>query len=55
MWPPSHHYRRFGKESYTQKMITKMTMKGQGVLNLMRIDKHSESSTESAAHTQILG
>jgi hypothetical protein len=36
-------------------MKTNMTMKGQEVLKLMiRTDKYSEGSIESAAHTQIL-
>jgi hypothetical protein len=35
-------------------MKTNITTKGQEVLNFMRTDKHSESSTESDAHTQIL-
>jgi hypothetical protein len=38
-----------------KKMKTNITMKGQKVLNLIRRkDKHSESSIESAAYTQVL-
>jgi hypothetical protein len=41
--------------THTQKMKTNTTTKGQEVLNLMRRpSNHSENSTESAAHTQIL-
>jgi hypothetical protein len=46
--------RRFWKESYTQKLKINIAMKWQDILNLMRIDKYSESSIESATHTQIL-
>jgi hypothetical protein len=39
---------------YAQKMKTNITMKRQEVLSLMRrIDKYSESNTESAACTQM--
>jgi hypothetical protein len=45
---------RFQILPYIQKTKTNITMKGWKVLNLLRTDKYSESSTELAAHTQIL-
>jgi hypothetical protein len=52
---PYHHYKRFCKEFYTQKKRTNITQKGWKILNLKRrTDKHSESSTESSAHTKSL-
>jgi hypothetical protein len=53
--PPSHHYRKFCKEFYTQKMNANKTTRGWDVLNLRgRKDKKSESTIDLAAHTQIL-
>jgi hypothetical protein len=34
-------------------MKSNITMKGHKVLNLMRAEKHTESSLDSAAHTEI--
>jgi hypothetical protein len=43
-----------GKESYTQKTKTSITMKEQEILHLKRTDKFSESGIGLALHTQML-